>query len=398
MPETLVRLPSESYQLEQMIGEHFPQLRPAQVRGLALWVYGTILAQSACQSAVIVALSAVGSRNTLRQYLRELFYDGSDKAAPCQTEIEVKLCFAPLLRWILSWWHSQQLALAVDATAHGDRVVALVVSVLYRGSAIPVAWYLLQANKKGAWIPQIVELLELLHPAVNRRIKVLVLADRGLWSPRLWKGIRGLGWHPMIRVQLDTTFAPAGQRRQAARNLVPGPGYGWVGRGVAFKDPKVRRAGTLIVVWAEGQKEPWVVLTDLLPKRVGACWYGLRIWIELGFRALKGVGWHWERTRRTGPPRVARYWLVLAVATLWVVATGTRVEDAEELGIEPSRLRTPPPPPTTARQRQVSVFGLGLARCLWQLIRGWLWHRLWLTPEPWPEPLKGLQIAYHAPT
>ncbi|HEY7033017.1 MAG TPA: transposase [Thermomicrobiales bacterium] len=52
------------------------------------------------------------------------------------------------------------------------------------------------------------------------------------------------------------------------------------------------------------------------PAAVGVLWYGLRMWIEVGFRALKGLGWRWERTRRTDPDRVARHWLVLAVATL----------------------------------------------------------------------------------
>ena len=31
------------------------------------------------------------------------------------------------------------------------------------------------------------------------------------------------------------------------------------------------------------------------------CWYMLRFWIELGFRALKSVGWQWQNTRRTDP-------------------------------------------------------------------------------------------------
>ncbi len=38
------------------------------------------------------------------------------------------------------------MALAIDATAHGDRVVALVVSVLERGSARPGAWAIWPAN------------------------------------------------------------------------------------------------------------------------------------------------------------------------------------------------------------------------------------------------------------
>lgn len=62
-----MRYPPEWYQMNKTIAERFPNLRPAQQRGLALWVYGSILAQSACQNAVIAALLAVGAWHTLRQ-------------------------------------------------------------------------------------------------------------------------------------------------------------------------------------------------------------------------------------------------------------------------------------------------------------------------------------------
>jgi hypothetical protein len=110
---------------------------------------------------------------------------------------------------------------------------------------------------------------------------------------------------------------------------VSGPGQAWVGKATVFKERKRRRCGTLIVVWAAGEEEPWVLLTDLAPEKVGVWWYSLRTWVELGFRALKGVGWQWQKTRRTDPERVARHWLVLAVAMVWVLAYGTRAEDAE---------------------------------------------------------------------
>ena len=51
----------------------------------------------------------------------------------------MQLCFAPLMQWVMSLWKGEQLALAVDATLKQDCVTALVVSVLYRGTAIPVA-------------------------------------------------------------------------------------------------------------------------------------------------------------------------------------------------------------------------------------------------------------------
>lgn len=393
-----MRFPSEWYQMQESIAHYFPNLRPAQQRGLTLWVYGTILAQSACQNAVISALAAVGLWPIVRQRLREWLYDGPDKARPCNTRVELALCFSPLLRWLLSWWQGNQLALAIDATLHGDRVCALVISVLYRGSAIPVAWQILPANEKGPWLSPIVDLLHRLAPVVPQSMTVLVLADRGLWSPRLCREITALGWHPLIRIRGDTVFQPAGGTRLPAVKLVPGPGHAWVGRGTAFRDARKHRWGTLLVVWGEAQTEPWLVLTDLAPEDVGVCWYGLRVWIELGFRALKGVGWQYQHTRRTNPDRVARHWLVLAVAMLWVLAYGTRAEDAEALGLPPGQLRRPPPAPHWVQRRKVSLFRRGWSWLTRQLLHGKPWRRLWLAPEPWPAIPQQLHVIYHVPT
>jgi hypothetical protein len=122
--------------------------------------------------------------------------------------------------------------------------------------------------------------------------------------------------------------------------------------------------------------------------------------IELGFRALKGVGWQWQQTRRTEPTRVARHWLVLAVAMVWVLAYGTRVEDAAHQGVPPAGLRTPPPVPAHStgaggRQRLVSLFRLGRSWLRTTLGRGYLWRCLWLTPEPWPASLPQLYLTDH---
>jgi len=270
--------------------------------------------------------------------------------------------------------------------------VALVVSVLYRGSSIPVAWAVLPGNVPGAWMGPILRLLRLLRPAVPAGWTVLVLADRGLWSPRLWKRVRDLGWHPLLRIQRRTTIAPDGGERRPAGALVR-PGEAWVGRGRLGRPKGRGLTVTLVAVWTAAQEEPWVVVTDLAPDRVGVSWYALRAWVELGFRALKGVGWQWQRSRRTDPARVARHWLVLAVASLWVLAHGTRVEDARERGLPPARLRAPPAPPAAARPRRISLFRLGLQWLRHLLARGRPWRRLWLAPEPWPQPPPGLAIT-----
>src|SRR3954451_6516401 len=296
--------------MEGALAVRLPHLRGPQRRGLALWAPGAVPAHSACQAAVLAALLPWAPYHALRQRLREWLLDGADKAVPCAAQVEVDRCFAPLLRWVLGWWQGRELALAADATAHREEVVALVVSVLYRGSAIPVAWAILPGNVPGPWLGPILRLLRQLRPAVPPGWTVLVLADRGLWSPRLWKRIRRLGWHPLLRIRRRATITPDGGERRAAGALVR-PGEAWIGRGALGGREDRRLTVTLIAVWTEEQKEPWVVVADLPPARVGVGWYASRMWVELGFRALEGLGWQWQRSRRTDPARVARHWLGL---------------------------------------------------------------------------------------
>lgn len=396
-----MRFSAGCYQIEDTIATHLPALTEAQRGGLTMWVYGTILAGSACQNAVITALCTMERElNTMRQYLRQWLYDGTDKAVPCAAQVPVRVCFAPLLRWILSWWDGKDLALAVDATAHGPTVTALVVSVLYRGTALPVAWVILDGTAKNAWMPEFLRMLRILAPAVPADMTVLVLADRGLWSPRLWKRIKDLHWHPLLRLTAAVTFTPDGLPRQRAKDLVAGPGHAWVGRGVAFTGRR-QRSSTLIVVWVTGHAYPWLLLTDLAPSQVGVAWYGVRMWIELGFKVLKSMGWHWDQTRRTDPDRVARHWLILAVTTIYTLATGTRIEDAGLLDLPPAVLHHPPTQPRwrpPGQTRLISLIALGREELRQQLGRGRLWLCIWLRPEPWPDPPPALQIHLHDPT
>ena len=220
------------------------------------------------------------------------------------------------------------------------------------------------------------------------------MADRGLRSPKLWKKIHKLGWRPYMRQRVNTTFRLDGGKRMPARRLVSAPGSSFIGSGTAFSAKSKRLKGTIIVIWVEGQDAPWIILTDLNPKEAGASWYEMRFWIETGFKALKSVGWQWQKTRRTDPARVERHWLVLSVATLLTLATGSRAEDAQALKRDPSALRAPPKA-APERNRLASVFRLGLSMLSRLLTKGRMWRRARLLPEPWPPPPNGVKVVYH---
>ncbi|MGI8549361.1 MAG: hypothetical protein ACR2PL_00990 [Dehalococcoidia bacterium] len=96
-------------------------------------------------------------------------------------------CFADVLRWVPADWEGRHLALAIDATALFDDFPVLAISVVYRGCAIPVAWTVMRANEKHSWREEWLRMLCLLGPAVPKALDVIVLADRGLYAPWLFR-------------------------------------------------------------------------------------------------------------------------------------------------------------------------------------------------------------------
>jgi len=130
------------YQWTAEVTRHMPHLSKPQAAVLALWSVGMVLARSCALTAVSFFLAKGLERkpNTVRQQLREWCYEAKAKRGNPRQELAVESCFASLLGWVLSWWEGTQLAIAVDATTLGQRFGVLVVSVGYRGCAIPVAW------------------------------------------------------------------------------------------------------------------------------------------------------------------------------------------------------------------------------------------------------------------
>src|SRR5205807_1497845 len=217
---------------------------------------------------------------------------------------------------------------------------------------------------------------------------VIVLADRGLYARWLFRRIVRLGWHPFLRVNLGGTFRPAcAHDFRPLRSVVPEPGKRWQGTGVAFKSKGASLACTLLACWEAGYKDPWLILTDLPPETADAAWYGLRAWIEQGFKITKRAGWQWQRTRMTDPQRAARLWLAVAVATLWLLSVGGEADETiptstllDVTGWCPTRPRTR----RATRLRLVSVFRQGWVRLLVALLRQDPLPVGRFVPEPWP--------------
>lgn len=386
--------PQALWQWESEVSSRMPHLSKPQARVLAWYSFGMVVTRSSGRSTVAGFLAGVLGKNesSLRQRLREWSYEAEDKKGAQRQAVEVSVCFGWLVQWILSWWSSEkrQLALALDATHLGQRFTVLAISVVYRGCALPVAWAVVYETRKGAWQPHWVALVQAVGQSVPKDWTVIALTDRGLYAKWLYQALQQQGWHPFMRLNNQGTVRPHGEMRfRPLTSLIHLGGPDWSGSVECFSTPQARLTCTLLARWQPGYTDPWFILTDLDPAWASVAWYGMRSWIEAGFKDLKRGGWHWEQTKMTDPERASRLWLVMAVATLWVVSVGAEADlplpacGWDDLPLLPAGHTAS----RRSRPRLLSCFRRGLVVILAALVCG---HPLPLghfVPEPWPAPL-----------
>ena len=336
--------------------------------------------------------------NTMRQQLREWYWPDTHKKGHQRQTLDVTVCFAALLQWILKLWpdDERRIALAMDATNLSDRFTLLVVSVVYRGTAIPVAWTALAGSTKGAWKPYWIRLFKHLQGVTPDDWFVIVMADRGLYAGWLYHKIQSLGWRPFLRINVDGNFRVAGETDFCPLQLaIPPKGKVRIQRVTCFRNTSLDC--TLLAWWDEPYEEVWLIVTDIFPETADIVWYGMRSWIEAGFKDIKRGGWQWQRTRMEDADRVERLWLVLAVATLWAVAVGSEAEDAAanqsiselpELHIANKTRKN-----NMHRQRTISCTKRGFILSLTSLILGRVVLPKKLAPGPWPQIMAEIEYG-----
>jgi len=375
----------------------WPDLSRPQIKILAQYSLGMVLAEGGGLSRVSFCLARwLGQTfNRVRERLRDFYCNAQDKSGRHRRELVVRQCFAGLLAWILKSWPCPQLAIAMDATNLGNRFVVLAISVVYAGSAIPVAWKILPATAQGEWKPHWRELLGLLQGVVPKQMHVIVLADRGLYAKWLFEDIVALGWHPFLRINIQNAeFQPAGTGSYLpVKELVPPAGQIYKQTGVLFRGCPARLPCTLLACWSQGYEEPWLIATDLAPGLAEPAWYGLRAWIERGFKHGKSGGWRWQHTRMTDPQRSERLWLVMAIAQVLAMRQGTFPIDAQDIPAapQPQEKSDPQAPtdsaPVVGRRRRapiLSVFLRGLLSGRMLLCAGLLPNPHPMSPTAWP--------------
>ena len=305
------------YRWSHTLHTHFPVLSYWQVIGLALFSLGVVLARS-CQVMVVAEeLGFVGKADTVQRRLKRFV---------ANQRIDMDAVLACWIKWVLASYAGTELDFLVDETKLGGRIGVLMVSLAYRGRAIPLIWRCYQANRADAYPPEgqvqiIIDLLAQIRPHIPPGCRFRVQADQGIGnSSRLMRQLDQAGWSFLFRVKETSMFTTRSGFRFCLRDIAfargEGSAVGWL-----YTRSYRMVPGTLHVIWAQEYDTAWFLFTN--DPALSGRTYARRFWQEESFRDLKSGGWHWDVCFIRDPQHMQRLILVLALAYAWMATLGS---------------------------------------------------------------------------
>ena len=269
--------------------------------------------------------------------------------------ITLDVHFLPFIDVVLQSFAGQSLVVAIDGSAVGRGCVSLMVSVVYKGRALPLLW-LTRKGKKGHFPEAMhIELIQALQQLVPADCDVIVLGDGEFDGTEWLSTIEGFGWHYACRTAENSVFYEDDERFHI-RDVCPERGERIGIEGVHFTDKQYGPV-TAVAWWGKDYKEPIYLVSNCSTAGEACHWYKKRFRIETLFSDYKSRGFNLHKSHLSDPERLNRLMMAASLAYIWLVYLG---EYAIEKGWHKLIDRT--------ERRDLSLFQLGI-RMLERLLR-----------------------------
>lgn len=300
-------------------------------------------------------------------------------------KVDVNQVYAPVIQEALASWGAHILYLALDTSRLPGGYCLIRVSALYRGRAVPLVWQVLAHDSSSVAFEVYRPLLAQTSRLLPSGLKVVLLADRGFCDTKLMSYLRDeLSWHYRIRIKVSLCcFIQQTEVKLSRAPLAAGEARFWQEASLTAK-----RYGPVAIALGRpyGSDLRWLVVSSEPTSRQTFVEYGLRFRIEEEFLDEKSGGFGVEDSRLQGAAALTRLCLILAVATLYLVAQGSEI-------VKQGRRREVDP----HHQRGSSYLKLG-----WRYLRRFLagvpgyplLNNLWLTGESDPEPAMASKVQH----
>jgi Transposase DDE domain len=240
--------------------------------------------------------------------------------------ITEEVYFVPYAEVLLRHLALQTLVVILDGSVVGRGCVALMMHVVYKGRALPLAWQVRQ-GKKGHFPEDLhIALVKQVHTLIPLGASVVLLGDGEFDGTTLQHTVQDYHWSYVVRTGSNITVLWDGERfrcETVASCIKPGTL-------VALTDVRVTEAAygpvMLLCCWAKGYQEPLHLLTNMASADEACRLYAKRFRIETFFSDQKSRGFHVHKSHISEPTRLARLLIAACLAYIWIVYLGARCE------------------------------------------------------------------------
>jgi hypothetical protein len=228
--------------------------------------------------------------------------------------------FSPIAQQVLTVLAPRSIQIVMDGSVVGRGCIALLLSVVYHGRALPLCWVVVQ-GKKGHF-PQDTHraLLAQLSTLMPPHAQVTFLGDGEFDGTELQADLRQYGWAYVCRTASNIRVQAHGVTFHVA-DL--GPPCGEV---VAVTPAWMTDAAygpiSILAVWEHGYEAPIYLVTNMTDLDDALAQYRKRAHVETFFSDQKSRGFHIHKSHLSDPQRLSRLLIAACLAYLWIVYLG----------------------------------------------------------------------------
>jgi hypothetical protein len=293
-----------------------PGERITRLRNMSWLMIGMFLAQSVHLSHIARKLPLPGQIVSLTNRLRRFLNN---------RRVDVRAYYEPVARLLIARFRGQRLVLLMDCTPLGFNYQLMMVSIAYRKRALPLVWSVHHGNRGMVKTPPQIALLRWVARLIRPDTEVWVVGDAGFGRVALMRWLSRRHWHYCLRVNSRYQFRRAGANWQAVAAIPIRMGQthylGWV----RWTQQENYGWVQLVAHWAQGEDEPWFLVSDQEASFRTLRLYQKRMWVEELFGDLKGHGFDLESTHLQDFDRLSRLVLAAAMVYVWFIALGSRL-------------------------------------------------------------------------
>lgn len=299
------------------LSELRPQERVTRVRNFAWLLVGLYQSKSVHQSKIaakILGLTLLSSRT--RRVGRLL-----DNAA-----IRVREWYHPIASGIAQAIAAiGEVRLLVDGSKVGFGYQLLMVAIAFRQRSIPLAWTWVRGRRGHSSALKQIALLAYVRSLLPPKTTVSLMGDAEFGAVEVQKQLEKWHWQYALRQKGSHLVIPFGKRNLLRLDsLVSNPGeMVWLPNCRLTKKHLWRTH--VVAYWKPGEKEPWLLATNIPQPKMALRAYRRRMWIEEMFGDFKGHGFDLENTHLRNFLRLSRLTLAVVLLYVWLLAFGSRV-------------------------------------------------------------------------